>query len=143
MALDEIDQKILKELEENSRLPIAKIAHRVSLSRNAVRQRIDRLERDKIITGYTIKIGEEGAQINNISAYMFITRKDRMRGADVTTAIKNIPEVKTCHIVSGNLDIIVHIEAPSQERIKEIWKDLAKLPGVLDISTSFSLSSVI
>ena len=59
MALDEIDQKILKELEENSRLPIAKIAHRVSLSRNAVRQRIDRLERDKIITGYTIKIGEQ------------------------------------------------------------------------------------
>ena len=143
MALDEIDQKILKELEGNARLPIAKIAHRVSLSRNAIRQRIDRLERDQVITGYTITVGDEAAQLNNISAYMFITRKDRMRGADVTTAIKNISEVKTCHVVSGNLDIIVHIKAASQERIKEIWKDLAKMPGILDISTSFSLSTVI
>lgn len=143
MTLDEIDQKILKELEKNSRLPVAKIAHRVSLSRNAIRQRIDRLERDQIITGYTITIGDEPAQMKNISAYMFITRKDRMRGADVTAAIKNIPEVRTCHIVSGDLDIIVHIEASSQERIKKIWKNLAKTPGILDITTSFSLSSVI
>lgn len=143
MALDEIDLKILKELEQNARLPIAKIAHRVSLSRNAIRQRIDRLERDQVITGYTVTLGDGAAQLNIISAYMFITRKDRMRGADVTTAIMNIPEVKTCHIVSGNLDIVVLIEAPSQERIKEIWQDLAKIPGILDISTSFSLSTVI
>ena len=79
---------------------------------------------DQVITGYKVTLGDETALQNNISAYMFITRKDRMRGADVTTAILRIPEVKTCHIVSGELDIVVHIKAASQERIKEIWQDL-------------------
>ncbi|MBL4603391.1 MAG: Lrp/AsnC family transcriptional regulator [Emcibacteraceae bacterium] len=143
MPLDEIDLKIINELERNARLPVAKIAQCVSLSRNAVRQRIDRMERDQVITGYKVTLGDETALQNNISAYMFITRKDRMRGADVTTAILRIPEVKTCHIVSGELDIVVHIKAASQERIKEIWQDLAKIPGILDISTSFSLSSIV
>ena len=44
MPLDEIDLKIINELERNARLPVAKIAQCVSLSRNAVRQRIDRME---------------------------------------------------------------------------------------------------
>lgn len=143
MSLDEIDQKILIELEKNARLPIAKLALRISLSRNAVRQRVARMERNGVISGYTIKLGDKTTLQNNLSAFMFISRKDRMRGADVTAAILKIPEVKSCHIVSGNLDIIVHIKAASQDRIQEIWQELSKMASILDISTSFSLSSII
>lgn len=143
MPLDQIDLKILSELEQNSRLPVATLAQRVSLSRNAVRQRIERMERDQIITGYTIKRGDGKSNKNNVTAYMFISRHDRIRGADVTAAIKQIPEVKSCHIVSGDLDLILRIEASSQERIKEIWRTLADSPSILDINTSFSLSEII
>lgn len=143
MPLDQIDLKILSELEQNARLPVATIAQRVSLSRNAVRQRIERMERDQIITGYTIKRGDGEDDKNNVTAYMFISRHDRMRGADVTATIKQIPEVKSCHIVSGDLDLILRIEAHSQERIKEIWQTLSKSPSILDINTSFSLSEII
>lgn len=143
MPLDQIDLKILSELEQNSKLPVATLARRISLSRNAVRQRIERLERDQIITGYTINRGDGEDDKNNVTAYMFISRHDRMRGADVTATIKQIPEVKSCHIVSGDLDLILRIEASSQERIKEIWKILAGSPSILDINTSFSLSEII
>lgn len=143
MPLDQIDHKILTELEQNSRLPVATLAKRVSLSRNAVRQRIERMERDQIIIGYTINRGDGEGDKNNVTAYMFITRHDRMRGADVTATIRQIPEVKSCHIVSGDLDLILRIEAGSQERIQEIWRTLADSPSILDINTSFSLSKII
>ena len=141
MPLDEIDQKIINELKKNARLPIAKLAHRVSLSRNAVRQRIERLERDQVIAGYTLKIGDGIKAENKISAFMFILRKDRMRGHDIIKTISEIPEVLSCHIVSGELDLVVRLEATSQEKIQNIWEDLAKIPGIVDISTSFMLSS--
>ena len=143
MSLDDIDKQILKELKKNARLPIAKLAHRVSLSRNAVRQRVERLERDQIIAGYTLKIGDGIKNEDKISAFMFILRKDRMRGNDIIQAISANPEVISCHIVSGELDLVVRLEATSQEKISGIWKELSNLPGIVDISTSFILSSAV
>ncbi|TDD31581.1 AsnC family transcriptional regulator, partial [Saccharopolyspora elongata] len=52
--MDAIDEKIIAELSRNARISHAELAHRVLLSRNAVRQRIERLERQGHIRGYTI-----------------------------------------------------------------------------------------
>lgn len=57
--LDRADERILAELTRNARIPHAELAEKVNLSRNAVRQRIERLERDSLILGYTIVAGEE------------------------------------------------------------------------------------
>ena len=52
--MDVIDKQIMAELTANARIPLVALASRVHLSRNAVKQRIERLERDGIITGYTV-----------------------------------------------------------------------------------------
>lgn len=143
IELDAIDRKILDELLADSRIPIATLASRVHLSRHAVRHRIDRLEAHKIIAGYTIRLQSQTQQKPSIRAIMMVYRKDRMRGTDVTDAIIAIPEVTYCYVLSGNFDLIVHVRAETQERISEIWSQLAKLPGVTDTHTTFLLSSVI
>ena len=53
VSLDQIDQRILAELTKNARISHAELATKVLLSRNAVRQRIDRMERQGYIQGYT------------------------------------------------------------------------------------------
>ncbi|MCT6593227.1 winged helix-turn-helix transcriptional regulator, partial [Pantoea dispersa] len=58
-GLDGIDQRILSELTKNARVPHAELAGKVLLSRNAVRQRIDRMERQGYIQGYTVVAGVE------------------------------------------------------------------------------------
>lgn len=143
VELDAIDRKILDELLNDARIPIATLATRVHLSRHAVRHRIDRLEAHKVIAGYTIRLHEPSGGKAKIRAIIMVYRKDRMRGSDVTSVIAGIPEISCCYVLSGDFDLIAHIEAESQERVSEIWSQLARLPGVTDTHTTFILSSVV
>ncbi|OWJ98239.1 AsnC family transcriptional regulator [Pseudomonas sp. A46] len=140
-TLDKVDEKILDELSRNSRLAHNDIALKVNLSRNAVRLRIERLERDGYIRGYTIVRGGGDPGLAPIKALVFVYRQDRMRGSDVVRAISAIPEVVSCNIMSGDLDIVLQVEAMNSDRIHKIWSDISGLPGVQNTVTSFVLSS--
>jgi len=139
--LDPIDAKIVEELRANARLPAAELARLVNLSRNAVRQRIERLEREGVIAGYTIEAAP--ADRKRVTALMMIYRRDRMRGAAVLDAIKRIPEARSCYIVSGEADLVLELAADSQERINAIWAELSAMPEVVDTKTSVVLSTVL
>jgi Lrp/AsnC family leucine-responsive transcriptional regulator len=140
--MDAIDQKIVAELTRNARVPYAELASKVLLSRNAVRQRIERLERQGHIAGYTIvRAGVETGEV--VSALVLVYRQDRMRGGDVLAALRRIPEVAICEILSGDFDIMVRLEAASLERIRRIWEDIAQMSGVRDTVTALTLSSVV
>lgn len=142
MILDAIDKKIIAELSKDARIPFATLANKVALSRHSVRLRIDRLESQKIITGYTIKFSAP-EDTDSVNAVMLVYRKDRMRGADVTSFIAKIPEVRSCSILSGEIDLMVQIKASSHSRVNEIWSELSALPGVQNITTCFVLSSIV
>ena len=139
--LDAIDERILAELRANARVSHAQLGEIVRLSRNAVRQRIERLERDGDILGYTIR--EQAQDSARVSATMLVHRRDRLRGADVLAALQQMPEVVQCDVVAGELDLVVRVEASSPERIQEVWTAVSELPGVRDITTAMSLRTVI
>ncbi|MFI1709116.1 Lrp/AsnC family transcriptional regulator [Streptomyces griseoruber] len=141
--MDVIDEKIIAELARNARIPHAELASRVLLSRTAVRQRIERLERQGHIAGYTIVRPGENPDDGVVSALVLIYRQDRMRGGDVLAALKRIPEVVICEVLSGEFDIMVRLEAASLERVREIWEDIARMPGVRDTTTALTLSNVV
>ncbi|MFD8542597.1 Lrp/AsnC family transcriptional regulator [Streptomyces sp. NPDC059649] len=141
--MDAIDEKIIAELTRNARISHAELASRVMLSRNAVRQRIERLERQGHIAGYTIVRSGGGAGDDFVSALVLVYRQDRMRGGDVLAALKLIPEVVICEVLSGDFDIMVRLEAASLERVRDIWEEIAQMPGVRDTVTSLTLSRVV
>ncbi|MFG6192683.1 Lrp/AsnC family transcriptional regulator [Nonomuraea sp. JJY05] len=140
--LDAIDEKIIAELTRNARLSHAELGQRVLLSRNAVRQRIDRLERRGHIRGYTLVRGDDGDE-DVASALVLVYRQDRMRGGDVLAALKRIPEVVICDVLSGEFDLMVRVEAATLERVKGIWEQIAQMPGVRDTVTALTLSQVV
>lgn len=140
-SLDRIDQSILAELTRNARISHAELAGKVLLSRNAVRQRIDRMERQGYIQGYTVVAGAPGQGL--VSAFLMVYRKDRVRGADVVALLQSIPEVVLCDVVSGDFDLLVRVEARSLERIQEIWEQIAATPGVADTVTAMTLSNYV
>ena len=140
---DDIDEQILEELTKNARIPLVALGERVRLSRNAVRQRIERLERDGVIDGFTVVRGSRNRDPSSVSAVLFVYRSDRMRGAAVLAALAAVPEVTRCDILSGDHDLLVRVHAGSVERVREIWEHIAALPGVENTVTSLSLSTVI
>ncbi|CAN7275194.1 Lrp/AsnC family transcriptional regulator [Pararhizobium sp. LjRoot238] len=141
--LDRADERILAELTRNARIAHAELAAKVNLSRNAIRQRIDRLERDGLIQGYTIVVGDGRPAASTIAAMMFVYRHDRMRGGDVIHALRCIREVVSCDVMSGEFDLVVRVEATEADRIRQVWQEISALPGVRDTLTAFALSSMI
>lgn len=141
LRMDAIDHQILAELTADARLALVTLAARVHLSRNAVKQRIERMERDGVIAGYSLLRGSAAGRM--ITAIVMVYRTDRMRGANVVTELTRIPEVTRCDILSGEFDLLVSIAAPSMDRVGEIWEQIASLPGVANTVTSVSLARVI
>ena len=139
--LDHIDRSILAALTEDARVPLVALSAQVHLSRNAVKQRIERMERQGVIAGYTVVSGRVGRSL--VSALVMLYRSDRMRGGGVITEIARIPEVRRCDVLSGDFDLLVSLEAESMERIGEIWELLAAIPGVANTVTTVSLTRVI
>lgn len=141
LHLDDIDREILAALTNDARVPLVTLAAIVHLSRNAVKQRIDRMERDRVIAGYTLVRGTTAASM--VTAVVMVYRADRMRGAGVVTELTRIPEVVRCDILSGEFDLLVTVTAESMERLGQIWEQIAALPGVENTVTSVSLARVI
>ncbi|AHG49200.1 AsnC family transcriptional regulator (plasmid) [Rhizobium leguminosarum bv. trifolii CB782] len=141
--LDRTDEQILVELKANARISHADLSAKVNLSRNAVRVRIERLEREGFIKGYTILTGDGGNSQNVTTALIFVYRHDRMRGGEVVQALRKIPEVVACDVMTGDFDLLVRVESPEADRIRQIWQLIAEMPGVRDTLTAFALSSVI
>lgn len=141
LHLDQIDRQILAALTEDARVPLVSLASQVHLSRNAVKQRMERMERQGVIGGYSVVPGRAGA--SPVSAIVLVYRSDRMRGGGVVTEIARIPEVRRCDVLSGDFDLLVTLEAESMDRIGEIWELLAAVPGVANTVTAVSLTRVV
>lgn len=139
---DGFDQKIIAALLKDARLPITKLAAHVGLSRTAVQQRINRLERDGDIAGYTIKQPKDTAK-QEAGAYISIILIERVRSKAVIDMLREIPEILQCHQVSGETDLIVTVKSTNQERIQEICKSLWEHENVKETNTLFVLGSPI
>ncbi|MDR0593583.1 MAG: Lrp/AsnC ligand binding domain-containing protein [Bifidobacteriaceae bacterium] len=140
-TLDSIDRQIIAELTKNARVSVAELARKVCLSRNAVRQRLEHLEHDGTIRGYTIMRGQTGP--SSTRAVLFVYRNDRMRGVNVLAELRRIPEVVQCDLLSGEFDLLVMVEASSADHLQQVWQQISALPDVKDIVTSIILRSVI
>lgn len=140
MPRDQTDLRILDALERNARIPHAELAAQINLSRNALRARIERLEREGAISAYTIRRGAARDHAGMMVALIFVYRQDRLRGAEVLNALRRIPEIVSCDVMSGEFDIVLRLEASAADRIRAIWQEIAAMPGVQDTLTSFALS---
>ncbi|CAN7714113.1 Lrp/AsnC family transcriptional regulator [Phyllobacterium sp. LjRoot231] len=141
--LDRVDEQILGLLRINARASHADLSAKVNLSRNAVRVRIERLEREGFIKGYTIVTGAGGNDKHITTALIFVYRHDRMKGGEIILALRKIPEVVACDVMTGDFDLVLRVESPEADRIRQIWQLVSELPGVRDTLTAFALSSVI
>ena len=142
--LDRYDIAILHELQRDARLSNAELATRIGLSPAPTWRRVKRLEAQRIITGYRAEIDRRKIGLG-VLAFVRVDA-DRNTGEatrELEDAIRRLPEVISCHYISGTgtfeLQVIVtDLEAFSQFSIKT----LLNLPNVKDIHTSFSLGEV-
>lgn len=136
---DARDLALLDLLRADAREPTASLARKLGLSRSAVQERIQRLERDGLIAGYTLRPGPDPfAQA--ITAHVMLSL-DQRQGDRAVQALKALPEVRACLAVSGGFDLIAIVQAPSTEALDRLLDRIAALPAVARTSTAVVLAT--
>ena len=107
---DETDQQIIALLRQNARRSFQDIGEQVSLSAPAVKRRVDRLEAEGIIRGYTATV-EPSAFGWHSHAFVELFCEGRMSGAEVSAAVSKYPEVEGAYTVAGGPSAILHVRA--------------------------------
>lgn len=138
-ALDPTDLALLALLRENARAPTAELARKLSLSRTTVQSRMQRLERQRAIAGYTVVVPDE-AEAALVRAHVLITARPKQSAA-IEAALRRIPEVRTLHSVSGPFDLIAVVAASSIGELDRLIDRLGALDGVERTTSAIVLST--
>ena len=140
-GLDDLDQKIIRCLIQNARMPYSEIGQQVGISRVAVKMRVQALEKKGIIEEYTTIINPQKIS-GAISCYFEIeTVPDTLE--EVISILKKNDTVTQIYRVTGKSRIHVHAVSPSQEELEQLLHGtMDHLPGVLECSTNIILSRV-
>jgi len=133
--LDDKDRKILDLLRRDARLPLKALAAKVGLARSSLRDRLARLEADGTIRGYHADIAASAA---GVSAYLFIRLK-RTPALDLIAALRAMPEVRACASLTGDVDLLVELAAPSTDHINAVRDRISGHDAVADLTTSIVL----
>ena len=144
-ALDAIDRYIIRVLRLNARISNAKLAAEVGLSPSACLRRINLLEQQGVIAGYTAIIGK-ARDPGAIAVLVNITLErqteeylNRFEGA-----VRKYPEIQECYLMTGGADYFLRVEAENAVDFERIHKEiLSVLPGVQRIHSSFSIRDVL
>jgi DNA-binding Lrp family transcriptional regulator len=140
-AMDEIDRQIVALLRQNARRSFQSIGLRVSLSAPAVKRRVDRLEAEGVIRGYTAQIdpGRFGWATHAIVA---LYTEGRMAAAEVREAVERHPEIEAAYTVAGEASAMLRIRARDTSHLEEALERLRDHPGVTRTQTQIVLSTL-
>lgn len=134
--LDEKDRQILELLRTDARLPLKSLAAKVALARSTLRDRLSRLEAEGVIRGYHADIADGGP---SVSAYLFIRLKSTP-APDLIAFLRRMPEARSCTSLTGDIDLLVEIAAPTTEHVNALRDRISSHAAVADLTTSIVLN---
>ena len=142
--IDELDKRILIELQLNGRVSNAALARRVNLSPPATHVRIKQLEENGYIQKYVAILDRQKVDYDMLC---FVRVRLQLHDLDKITgfqeAIQTMPEILECHHLTGEYDYLLKIVALNTEDLEHfLVKRLTPIPGVAQIHTSLVLREV-
>jgi Lrp/AsnC family leucine-responsive transcriptional regulator len=125
--LDETDLEIIELLRQDARRTLADVAERVSLSAPAVKRRVDRLERERVITGYTVQV-DHALLGHPLQAFTELRFAGNLPVDQIAGIAAGIPEVQTIFTTAGDPDALAWIRVRDVEDLKRVI-DLLRRSG--------------
>ncbi len=130
-ALDKLDRRILALLQNDGRLSMKELGEQVGLSITPCIERVRRMERDGIITGYYARLNPAAL---GASLLMFVqitlSNKSGEMFDQFRREVLRIPQVLECHLVSGDFDYIIKARIHEMHEYRKLLGDiLLQLPG--------------
>ena len=143
MKLDRTDQQILAELQRDGRLSNRDLAFKVHLSESACLRRVRALEETGVIDRYTALVSQSRVGLpGNVFVSITLNRQEQGDLAAFEEAVRRVPEVMECYLMTGDSDYLLRIVVPDLEAYERFVMDFTKIPGIAQIRSSFALRPV-
>lgn len=142
--LDEVDVRILDQLQRDAKLTNVELASRVHLSPSPCLARVRRLERSGLIGGYVALLDPRRVGLA-VSVFIQVRLEKQVeRALEVfEAAMREHPEVMECYLMTGDSDYLIRVVVPDVPALERFIVDsLARIPGVANIRSSFALKQV-
>jgi len=140
--LDEIDRKLLALLQDNDRLGLAELGKSVGAAPSTVNDRIKRLLRNGVITGFHARLAAEGVGLE-LLAFILVAWSDPKVEAKFLDKIQKMANVLECHHVTGAWNYLIKVRVRNTRELESLLAGTVKtVAGVQRTDTMIALSSV-
>ena len=137
--MDETDTRIIAHLRKDGRATIADMAHTLSLARNTVRKRLEKLEASGEIVGFTVQTRSDVAT-HAVRGLMMLEIAGR--GTErIARWLRQIPQVQAVHSTNGAWDLIAEVGTGSLEDFDRVLTDIRRQDSITKSETSLLLST--
>ncbi len=135
--LDAFDAKILQAVQADGRLSISELSEKVGLSKTPCLNRLRRLERSGVIRRYKAELDASQLRQDYVTyVQVKLESTKRMHLAAFCEAVQRVPEIQSCHMMSGGYDFLMKIRTRNMRAYRELLGDvLSELPGIAQTST--------
>lgn len=125
--LDRLDRKILDALQRNGRITMTELGEQIGLSTSPCAERVRRLERQGVITGYHARVNPQAI---GRTLLVFVEITLTSKSGEVFEAVRRemlyLPEVMECHLVSGSFDYLVKARLHAMSDYRDLLGSILK-----------------
>jgi len=139
--LDAIDRRLLAELQREGRVTNVELAQRVGLTAPPCLRRVRALETEGVIRGYHANLDASRLGFA-ITVFAMVSLKSQAEDSlcQFEAAMKNLPEVRECHMLNGEIDFILKIVSKDLQSFQEfLTSKLTPAPNVASVKTSLTI----
>lgn len=139
--MDDVDTQIVALLRQDARRSYLDIGRHVHLSAPAVKRRVDRLQREGVILGYTAIIDPRAIGWH-AEAFVDLYCEGNITGEAIKRAVEGEPGVISAHTVAGEASALLHVQAQDTKRLEQVLERIRAARGVTRTVTEVVLSTL-
>ncbi|MDC9825985.1 Lrp/AsnC family transcriptional regulator [Devosia sp. ZB163] len=138
-SLDDLDHRLIALLRTDGRLPVAKLAAELGVSRATVSARMERLVKTGAIAGYTVMLRSSG-RADAVRAITMV-EIDGKNSEAVIRRLVGFPEIRTLYTTNGRWDVVAEIETATLREFDELLRKIRQIDGIANTETSILLAA--
>ncbi|WP_421939177.1 Lrp/AsnC family transcriptional regulator [Pedobacter sp.] len=142
ITLDHIDLAILRLMQENAKISNVALAQELGLAPSAVLERVKKLEKKHVITGYTATINPVAVNLK-LLAFISMKASHSIGCTDTANDLAKIKDVQEVHVIAGEDCYLVKIRTADSASLMALMRDsFSKIPNITSIRTTIVLETV-
>lgn len=137
--MDDLDRRLIAKLRHDSRAPVADLAKALGVARGTITNRMARLEREGVITGYTVRLRPD-ASPDEICAWTSLAVEGNQH--HVIRALLGEPGVAALHDTNGRWDLLAELRVGSLAELSTVLERIRGIDGISASETSVHLQTL-